>query len=553
MMLEPIQIDLRPSPHIDLSPSFFDTVKLQRFGLEEEHEFDARIHLAEAATNQFRYVYAVTSGLPSGQELQTANEHPRLAHHGIRHTRHCEKALKVLAGEIINYEPEIFEGEFGEKLLKAMMIAVSFHDADQLFSEYRNLTLPEEERLKVKKGHAMAAAVQILALTDLYAESTGITSEEAREITGMAAVMMMRHDEPGTVSRGFSPESSDASKIQDPSILLKAYQSDELNLSTLSPAQMITILKAIKGDAGFIGRDSSKYGLTPKFEQDLSVTLQQMADENTNPILRLDSEQQHKLKAGTEMFIWADLVDMVSPYWDAIFRTFQGQYSKERPFSWSYCGDSKNLPPEVDILFSHVLNPENGNGTVNDVERLLWELYNLDDFARGTVLEQIPFVQEFSKEHSMMGAIAVREVAQAMYGGDQIENVVRVVYANRVKRLNETARSQNHQLHTSRYWDQISHFDEEARDMIMLLHNKEPNSESKDKDYQYFNYIYQIFLRMLRQKYNVTDEEFIRYDAVVQSGESALTQLLMFTPDALPPANASLTVLDPEKFAKSVH
>lgn len=527
-------------------PSFLHTVELKQFDQSQEHEYDTRIYEAEAAANQFRYDYAVRSGIPSGQQFLEANAHPTLAHHGDHHIRHYEKALKVVMGEALTQSElaPIFEGDFGHKLMQAMMLTVHFHDADQLFGEYRNLSLPKNEHLKVKKGHAIAAAVQIMAMSDLYAESVGISHEEAAEITGMAAVMMMRHDEPGTVSKALSPENRDASEILDSHELVQAFQSDTLNLSTLSPAQMVTILKELKGNAGFIGRDGSEFGLSPAFEKDFMQQLTAMQQDNS-AILRLDDEDQQKLKAGTEMAVWADLVDMVAPYWDAIFRTFQGQYSKERPFSWSYSGDSKNRPPEIDDLFSHVLNPKNGNGTENDIARFLWEFYNLDVFTQGTVLEQIPFVREFNKEHAMMGAIALGEVAEAILGSADIDQIIDTVYENRMFHVDERAIHQGKSFHRGRYSDIMCNLRREANEMRQILIAKRDEYQTDIEDYHYFKCVHRIFLRMLSEKYEVSPEECAKLDMLVQSGESALTQLQMFTPDGLPPVDAKLTLLDP--------
>jgi hypothetical protein len=355
--------------------------------------------------------------------------------------------------------------------------------------------------------------------------------------------MMMRHDEPGTVSQALSPENRDASDIQDQKELVKRYQSDTLHLSTLSPAQMIRILKYLKENAGFIGRDGSIFGLSPAFEKDFEQQLIKMQQDN-NPIFQLTIEDQLKLKACTEMAVWADLADMVSPYWEAIFRTFQSHPSRDRPFGWTHADvNGINYPPNAEKLFSHVLDPKNGNGKPNDLERLLWELYNIDGFAHKTVLNKIPFVRDFNKEHAILGTLALRKIAEAMYVTENIKEIIELVYGRRIRALNQTAKNQGNSLHTSRYWDTVDNLDREAGEMRKLLKYKISVNE---EDYKYFELVYQMFCTALCSKFYLNLDEFNKFSEIVESGDPASTQSQLFTTDRLYPANASIVVLNPE-------
>jgi hypothetical protein len=435
------------------------------------------IKYAEACANQLRYYLETNEEKPSSRDFFLGTEMPELAHHGNHHARHFELGLKKVIRSYEEQNKEIFQGAFGQNILNAMLLTPYFHDWDQLNTELRMIQDPELV-LSAKMGHAVAGAVQVLCLAEKYAELNGISLEQAQQITSMAAVMILRHDEPGNIVQAFNTSNRSAVGINDPKDLLVAFNADQLDFTTLSPAQIITILKAKKGST-FINGNASQFGLSPNFERDYADKLVQL-EKDTDPLLTLDAEEKRKLTSGTEMVVWADLVDMVSPYWDAILRTFQSAPSKKRPFSWKAVKD--NTESRINEIWKSIEDPKNGNGTLTDIERLFWELWHLDEFAKQTCLADVPFVKKFNREHAIMGAVALGMVAETILGDQDIENTIQTVYGTRMNCLNQKAHNQNKNelLNSADYWNKLLALYAEAGQMTKLLENKKNGHDQKD-------------------------------------------------------------------------
>jgi len=498
---------------------------------------------AEACANQMRY-HLETRDTPSGRQLLKGTE--VIAHHGNHHARHFELGLKKVIESYGGENKETFQEQFGQNVLKAMLLTPYFHDWDQLNTELRMIQDPDLA-LPAKMGHAVAGAVQALCLKEKYAELNGISLDQAQQITSMAAVMILRHDEPGNIAQAFNPFNRSAVGISDPKDLLVAFNADQLDLTTLSPAQLITLLKAKKGDK-FINGEASQFGLSPEFEQDYHEKLL-LLEEDSSPLLDLNLEEKAKLRSGTEMVVWADLVDMVSPYWDAILRTFQSAPSKKRPFSWK--ADKDNTESGINRIWESIRDPKNGNGTLTDIERLFWELWHLDEFAKQTCLAEVPFVKKFNREHAIMGAIALGMVAETILGDQDVENTMQAVYGTRMNCLNQKAQAQNENgsLNTADYWNKLHSLDAEAEQMTGLL--KEKKKDHDQKDLYFFRRMHVGFMEELMKKYDVTDEEVDDFIHHVSLGSPASTQLELFATDSLPPVGKEFRVTNRGRLGKS--
>ncbi len=532
----------RPIQLSFIDPYFLDETRLpvpnQFRNLEDDPEyqkaqpFGRQLLEAKARANQFRFAY-VTSGLSSGKELSVTFDNAEVAHHGHHHARHVERTLQTIIDHFNDSNPEFFQSDFGKKLLHGMMLFPYFHDWDQQTTSLWNMAYEPEDQLHAKKGHALGAAVKMLALSEEYANAVGVEKNEAEEIMGLAAVMMMRHDEPGSIAKMFKKDNIRAHDINDPEELRRLFLDDSLDLTTLSRSQLLQLLKVEKQENGFMNLRKREWGLSEEFEQDFVDTLLDHQNDH-RPILDLSDGDKQQLKSSTEIVVWSDLVDMVAPYWDAIFRTFQGVHSEHRPFSWNWESGS-SIDSVVDVIFKKIQVPKNGNHTDNDVERILWEFMNLDDFSNASCLRDLAIVREFNKQHAIMGVMALREVGNILLNNELGVDFIDNIYGYRLWRLEGKAkrRLETDRLDYARYQIKVDEIEKEReRIRTTLLKKKAQNESPGSRDF--FNNILQKVTDALIRKYQVTADELTKYQWLVDNRNEAPIQYGFFDTDSLP-------------------
>ena len=158
-------------------------------------EFVGRMDIADRASNGLRLAVAhdkrdtrLTSAF--GSMLKRAFDNPKLSDHNHEHSRRLERWLETMMLNIgeLRHSHSIYHW------IDSSILFSYWHDADQLLSLQRN---DEESRdLSVKKGHALAGAVMLLALHKRYAIERKVSIHDAWEITAGAALMSLKHDEP---------------------------------------------------------------------------------------------------------------------------------------------------------------------------------------------------------------------------------------------------------------------------------------------------------------------------------------------------------------------
>lgn len=558
----------------------FDKVKSlvpEKAGKEALHLLDIGELRANTLRHRMKHA-AWHGGNPYESRFWMGLDAGLLSDHGHHHSRHAEKLVEKGVGEYFDTYPDEFDDQDPETLhdFSALMLFPYYHDGlDQQVTAVRNIDYIINRKpfnLLVKKGHAVAAGVMMMALVDEYAQACGIDQTEAWNIVSPAAVMMMRHDEPEKLEKTFAQRNieTEAQLSLHGSELLRLFEADELDLYHLTPAQYIEILTMQKRPHGFIGdfgeEGVSRYGLSPEFEAKYGDILDNLAVED-HPILPdLSQKRRERLKTLTEIAYFADMGDMICPWNMQFCRTLRTDYSKRRPFS-VFNGSSQ---PSVDEAFRAIID---GNGMqASDDTRFLWELYHVN--GNKSKLNTLPWVTQFYKDHVMLGLAFLvtlgesimktpkltkkrieritgklrdrmmnvwqdREVLtgqrEIVDTGKRTEgiNVLFYIYAQRALGLREVVENrvghvqEAEQVMTQEeyYEDRIDIFTLEFSEIMRSLASDEKWRPYTAKDVAKFR---DLVLRMIdavgNHRYGVTDKEFEEYVRIMHEGLPAESQ-----------------------------
>ncbi len=391
---------------------------------------------------------------PFGELLNNALENPALVDHNHHHLRRVEQTLLAI---ILNSQE--LQTEDAQAWYRSAFLAASLHDNDQLISLQRN-TLGEH--LSVKKGHALAGAVMAMLFAQRYARECGLDPQEAERIVRGAAYMILKHDEPERISQALDGNRN-AHGLHGEE-LYKVYQENLLDLTTLSPKQLIEMLRYEKGKAGF----TSFYGLSEECEKEYQAQLE-LLEVDDNPLLQFSVAENNKkeaLKLMTEVVVFADIADMVAPPYEAIYRTLMTQYSQKRPFftpvdeefikyvqlELKNAGKDK-LSETASKVDYYVALIENGSGNTpteyvhldSDVRRLLFEFHHLVGMNSSRI-SRLRYIREMNSVNAMMGIYALGNVAERIMTNDysviqaserrQLYNIAKKMYRRSNPALN---------------------------------------------------------------------------------------------------------------------
>ena len=183
--------------------------------------------------------------------------------------------------------PDVYKKIKNPIFLYAFELFPYFHDLDQLLTLMSNDISERnglEENDKPKKGHALAGAVMIMALTDKYMESAHMDKNEreaVEQLTAISAIMIMKHDEPEKLDEALSRDgkiSGEALKKLSTDELVNDFNNNKLDLFSLSRKQIIDIL--IRTKSG-----KSKYGLYREFEREYEGVLEKIKNDERPLIL----------------------------------------------------------------------------------------------------------------------------------------------------------------------------------------------------------------------------------------------------------------------------
>lgn len=369
--------------------------------------------LGERAANGL-WLRTKSNQSPFGLELAKlsveASNDFRMTSHGPDHWRRVEQVMKGLFFNI----PEFRHGIVAPQIYDAAFVYPRMHDSDQFYRERLNLETGEKH--PPKWGHGMAGAVIAFAMVPEYAQERAVSHEYAREVMGHAAIMMMKHDEPAVLNEALAGREP-AWNYTESKDLYDAFKANILDLTTLSPAQMVQILKYEKGSHKkfqFI-HEGSEYGLHPVIEQALGSRLKAM-EQDHRPILgEIDQRTRIGLELATHAAVRADEMDMIGPEWDAVMRKLNVPKSKDRDIM------KRDMTPEfmleviMDDRYRYDSHFEPHNDS--DITRALWEQYHFGMQKEG-VIAASKYGNRLFGEIAMKSTIVFKDVISKLLDGN---------------------------------------------------------------------------------------------------------------------------------------
>ena len=381
-------------------------------------EFVGRMDIADRASNGLRRALQHDNrdhARPStfGTMLTNAYDNPKHTDHNHEHSRRHERWLEAMMLNV----PQLRHSHSIFQWIDSTMLFSYFHDVDQLISLQRNLV--ENHNFSVKKGHGPAAAVILLALHKRYAVERKVSIHKAWEICAGGALMILKHDEPESFAQamaGMTPAyrtiPNKEHELNHDEKLIQAFDKNELDLFTVSPSQLIEILRNIKSQYGFISEtDGSRYGLHPYFEEEYAEELADLATNNLPILKEVTPEQKISFRHAAEAAVLADVLDMVAPPMESMFRLLNTQYSRNRPFFRSdenpqslldkIFGPDGNLHQEID----------------SDTRRLFWHFAHMDHL-HDSIITRSAFVQRVNRDHALLGAITAKRIGARIMHAD---------------------------------------------------------------------------------------------------------------------------------------
>lgn len=448
-----------------------------------------------------------------GELLNKALENPALIDHNHHHLRRVEQTLLAI---ILNSQE--LQTEHVQSWYRSAFLAASIHDHDQLISLQRNA---DGEKLPVKKGHAVAGAVMAMLFAQRYARECGLDFQEANRIVRGAAYMILKHDEPERISQALNGVLS-AQGLSGEKLFVE-YQKNQLDLTTLSPGQLIEILRHEKREAGF----TSLYGLSEACEEEYREQLE-LLEVDDKPLLQFsdgEKDQKEALKLMTEVVVFADIADMVAPPYEAIYRTLMTQYSQHRPFLTPVNDEFKAyVHSELQKAGKPFLNDsatdadyyvaliENGSGNTpreyahldSDVRRLLFEFHHLVEM-NSSRLSRLRYVREMNSVNAMMGIFALGNVATGV-----MENDHSIIQATGRRQLHSIARKIIRRSRTGIDFDKI---DRRSR-------NLSPTSENDSDILRRIPDENELLNLETSLKNSLNDQDFAQYNRLKELVES---------------------------------
>ena len=345
--------------------------------------------------------------------LTRAFNNPGLSDHNHEHSRRHERWLESMFLNIgeLRHSHSVFTW------LDSAMLFSYWHDVDQLLSLERNFT--EGTNFPVKRGHALAAAAMVFALSDRYAVERKVSKHRAWEICGGAALMIARHDLPERFAAGLAGMAKAYNQNPDGTRellrgeeLKKLFDKNELDLFTMAPSQLMELLTMEKAGSGFVdpARDQT-WGLLPSFEDEYMTKLVALAH-NDRPIFGdISPEDRMVYRYGAGAVVLADVFDMVAPPIESIMRKLNTQHAQRRPFYRS----------EMDVL-SQLSQIRDSVGNIDhqfdsDVRRVLWELVHMEHIKDGVIAES-PYVNSINRDVAIMAALSFKDIGQRIMAGD---------------------------------------------------------------------------------------------------------------------------------------
>lgn len=324
----------------------------------------------ERATNglrlSLRYQSDEQTASIFGQRYWEAFNDAKFADHNWAHIRRVERWFESFYENI----PALRHDPYAAEWFGSGMLAVNFHDIDQIMTIARNKTREQngQPALNSKIGHGESAALMMLALANRYVRENILPRDQAYVSVIGASAMIARHSATGKSS---VDGLEDAAYISDDEQLVQHYEEGRINFFTLSPAQLITIVRAKKSE--HMAEEGTRWGLDPDFENEYAQEL--MALEHiTNSLMaegHLKPEQITGFRHAEQAFKVADKLDTLVPPQHRLFRTINTSAAKIRPFFIP--ANQQALYDQLNIIFGEkdvpAIHP-------SDCIRILYEIFH---------------------------------------------------------------------------------------------------------------------------------------------------------------------------------
>lgn len=484
-----------------------------------KREFFTWWDIGERAANALR----LTGQGEYGAFSERAYNNPFLPQHNHEHGRRVEHYMEDLLFRIDG----IINPSIPPYVILASTLYPYLHDADQLASEQRNFDA-KNAKLTPKHAHGPAAGLKILAQTEEYAKALGVDFEDARKITGTAAFMMIKHEEPAQLITALKGTQvlPDSIPIEE---LVKTFDENHLDLARLPVSQLIRIILYKKDEKGYITYDTP-HGLTPDFEKTYRKQLEDLS-KDTSPLIpgyddKTDREGLHALTLISNL---SDLFDMIMPAKEALVRKLGVDKSLKRPFY------------KKEFTLEQIMNQATGKDghfepeVGSDLARILWELDHPLDINPGSLIEESPYAKDLIKQTVISGALTLRAIGASLMRGNFLP--IERIYAKRISALAEKILTKNGFSPQKMNGEEaemtlaaqgaptqrIKALREEKEELIRKITPKFIDAEGEriysDLDIQRFTEVIDVALNRFQLRHKVSDAELKIFQDQIESGE----------------------------------
>ncbi len=388
----------RPEADIFSRERWQESGQQARIYAEESIQFYSEAAIADRAGNG--YLLSLLARLDGendseyGFRLHLIREDPEYSDHGVPHERRFERIMEMLLFNV----PELRHGSTAiTKFLRSLYVNISMHDSPQIIRERQNRDFRNEiaaglvKELDVKRLHGVEATLMMLVTIENYVTEGLVTREEATRIMAIAAVIASVHEEPELFAKRCQATMA-ADQFKSSKDLLKAWDNGDVNWLSMSGYDYCRLLKAGKKE---IGRGvESEFGMDGSFEDEKWEELVGLKEDRRTirELIGLDdssvSISEAQLISAAEVFILSDLIDMLYPPKESIFKKFLSQYSRKRNFY--------EVSMSEDLIEMVMYGPGNVKGFDCDVRRTLWENYQALHLLRTRFgIGQYKFIDDF--------------------------------------------------------------------------------------------------------------------------------------------------------------
>lgn len=388
-----------------------------------------------------------------GDELERALDNPMLQDHNGDHDR---RVLKWIS-KIHEHTPALDNDKEFARWRDAAYIAGQHHDKDQVLGAQWQESHPDIPIGKIKAGHGTAGAIMLLAQIDAYAAYTKTDPKAAAKLFGGAAYITTFHENVKDFGRIFASRKPLTAEDGAPlmgAALRAAYDSGDYDMATISPAQLLSLLREQRMGAnpqGF-GRPEtgSHWGLDPAFEAAYREKLVAMEQDVTPILAGISDADRRGLRTATELTVTADLLDMVTPAVESFYRKLESDHSIHRLFF----PDSAEIPlirdevnkvlPDdipkltessdpVAVLVAAARYGKEDMKPDSDARRLMWELLHAAQMPEGSKISSSPYVQGILRENVAVTLMYAKRAGDRLMRGDYTD--IRAMYDWRERRL----------------------------------------------------------------------------------------------------------------------